>query len=411
MSPIQKEENRKFVQSESASTDEFPLVSILVLCYKNQELLYGMLDTIFMQDYPRIQLIVSDDGSAGFDVERIQKYIDLHQNGNIEQIVVRTNEVNMRTVAHINAAMEYVEGEHLVFTAADDRFEGTTAISSYVEQFLANPDKHWLVTKCRVTTSDYKRTLQIFPAQADEPYFEEGNALRLYSRWSRRGMAIPCCMAFRTKAIELVGGFDLDYQFLEDWPLELKLLRGGNAPIFYNQITAVHSAGGVTNSNQRYGKEIRRLFYEDKYTLFRKEVEPYLHMLLPEDKKAYKQYMREIMERNYFLHIDWLGTPLKGKIFALLKKPVGFVWLAELALAKTTQKLSKKKLFVLSQFLLLVSMFFLNIQGGGITDILFRVIGYIDFVAGLVLMVGSALLYPIQKYVDKKAKLRKYLVN
>lgn len=409
--PISAPENRGCEEKEPVDVSQFPLMSILVLCYKNQELLFGMLDTIFAQDYPRIQLIVSDDGSEDFDIERIQRYIDLHQCGNIEQVIVRTNEVNMRTVPHIHAAMQYVKGEYLVFTAADDRFEGRTAISMYVEQFLRKPHLNWLVAKCRVTSPDYKRTLHYLPAQVDEPFFAAEDAPRLFSRWSRRGMAIPCCMAFKTKAIEMVGGFDLDYLFMEDWPLVLKLLRSGNAPIFCNEVTAIHSAGGVTNSNQRYGKEIRRLFYEDKYTIFRKEVIPNMDLLLPEDKKAFKHYMREIMERHYFLNIDWPETSAKEKVVALLKKPMGLIWLLELKLAKRIDFIPKKKLFALSQLVLLVSMFFLNAQGDRVTDVLFRTIGYLDLAAGLGLMVGSGLLCLMQRYITKKAKLRKYLVN
>ena len=55
--------------------EEYPVWSIIVLCYKNQDKLYGMLDSIFIQDYPRIQLIVSDDGSYDFDVEMVRDYV------------------------------------------------------------------------------------------------------------------------------------------------------------------------------------------------------------------------------------------------------------------------------------------------------------------------------------------------
>lgn len=404
-------DNVSEMQEERVDKTRFPLFSILVLCYKNQNLLFGMLDSIFKQDYPRIQLVVSDDGSADFEVETVQRYIDSHKRSNIEQVVVRKNEKNMRTVPHINHAMSYVKGEYLVFTAADDRFNGTDDISTYVEQFLSNPTKEWLVAKCNMTTPDYKKILYITPTSKDEPVFLQDDARMLFSRWSRRGMAIPCCMAFKMTAFDLVGGFDLDYLFLEDWPLELKLLRKGNMPIFLDKITAIHSTGGISNSNDRYGKELRRLFYNDKYTLFRKEVTPYLSLLNPEDRKAHKQYMKEIMERHYFFYIDWPDTSLSQKIKLCMKKPIRFWWVFEQQFVKIKNKIPKKKLLLGSQILLVLSMLFLHNEIEQPIDYLFWVMGWIDIAVAVLMMLVGSITYPLTLYFAKKEKLRKELTN
>ena len=396
--------------SDEQQDVQFPLVTVLLLCYKNQELLYGMLDTIFKQDYPRIQLVITDDASEGFDIDKIRAYVDLNKRRNIEDVVVRTNEINMRTVPHIHAAMEFVKGEYLVFTAADDRFVGNDVISTYVTQFLENPEKHWLVAKCRVTTPDYKKTLHYLPAPADESFFAADDAKMLFSRWARRGLAIPCCMAFRTKAIEMVGGFDLDYLFIEDWPLELKLLRGGNAPIFCDKVTALHSTGGITNSNDRYGKEIRRLFYEDKYTVFRKEVDPYLDMMTPEDRKAYKLYLKEIMARHYYFYIDLPGTSKLERLKLIAKKPIRLWWMMENKFVTIKDKIPKKKMLVASQALLLLSMIFLNVSEQPAWQ-LFRLLGWAYLAGGLLLILALGLIIPYSRYCKKKAKLRHSLVN
>ena len=404
------ETTKKAPEETTPADTQFPLFSILVLCYKNQELLYGMLDSIFRQDYPRIQLVVSDDG-GDFNIEQVKEYIDLHKRSNIVDVVVRSNEKNMRTVRHVDLALTFCTGEYIVFTAADDRFCGTDTLSTYVEQFLRKPDRVWLVAKCSVTSADYKQHIHYLPTDTDEPYFAQEDAARLYSRWARRGMAIPCCMAWRKDAFQLVGGIDLDYLFMEDWPLELKLLRSGHAPIFCDQVTALHSTGGVTNSNARYGKEIRRLFYEDKYTIFRKEVRPNFHLLMPEDKKAFRQYQREIMARHYFFFIDWPDTSAAKKVLLCLAKPVRAWWLFENFFVKIKDHIPKKKLLIASQGMLLLSMLFLNNEGTAFTDYLFKALGWADLIGGLLLMLGTLLMYPLGKHFDKKAKLRHDLVN
>ena len=389
----------------------FPLFSLLVVCYKNTELLYGMLDTIFEQDYPRIELIVSDDCSDDFDVEQVRSYIESRGGPNVERVLVRKNEKNMRTVRHIHDALELTTGEYVVFTAADDRFVGRDVLSRYVESFLQKPDAEWLVARCSFTSPDYKTFIYTSPTKADEPFFERGDARLLYSRWARRGMAIPCCMAFKKSAFELVGGIDLDFRFLEDWPLELKLLRGGHAPVYLPVVTALHSTGGVSNSNDRYGKEIRRQFYDDKYLLFKKEVEPYKQLMTPEDRKCYEQYQREIMARHYFIFVDWPGTTRAEKIRLLLKKPIAIWWMFELWYVNRVKHIKRKKTVLVSLPLLLIGALPYFLGGDAPRQTLFRVIAAIAAIAGLLLLLIALISYPLEKYFKAKEELRKKLVN
>ena len=77
------------------SADYCPLISVLVLCYKNRALLNGMLKSIAMQKYPNIQLIVSDDGSSDFFVDEVKNYIASLKADNIREIIVRKNKENI----------------------------------------------------------------------------------------------------------------------------------------------------------------------------------------------------------------------------------------------------------------------------------------------------------------------------
>lgn len=393
--------------------DDYPLFSVLVLCYKNCNLLWAMLDTIFAQTYPRIQLVVSDDGSADFDVTKVENYIRAKKKQNIESFVVRKNEKNMGTVAHIQEAHREIQGEYFVFTAADDRFMGTDILTSYVEQFLKFPKSLWLVAKANMVSEDYKKKLYVTPTAADDSCFKTNDSRKIFSRWSRRGMAIPCQMAFRKEAIEFVGGFDPSYKYLEDWPVVLKLLRSGHAPIYYQRVTAIHSTGGISNSNARYGIALRKAFFDDKATIFRKEVNPYIHLLSKEDHKAYKQYLREFQKRHYFFYITWPQLNKTRRILHLALHPVHFWWYFELQFVKRNpcKKLPKKKLFMAAQVLLVVAALLSFRQD----DVWFK--GLLDAIAFMEVIVAvgataSVVLVPLlDKWFKYKAELRKKLVN
>lgn len=390
---------------------QYPLFSIIVLCYKNADLLYGMLNTIFMQDYPRMQLIVSDDGSGDFDVAKVQAYIDERKTDDFEQILVLKNAENSGTVKHIHKVLQQATGEYVIFTAADDRFNTDDVVSNYVAAFQKNPEAKWLVARCCITTADYQKTIYITPTDEDAPYFRVGNAQRLFSRWSRRGMAIPCCMAFKREAFDLVGGIDLDYQYLEDWPLVLKLLRNGYAPIYFEKTTACHSAGGVTNSNDRYGVKIRKAFYDDKYLLFRKEVEPYQELILPEDQESRKKYIKTIMDRSYFLDIEYQAASIAAKLKATLKNPKHFFWALEFEYMKRRDKVQRKKMVAISQALFLLCFLFLQFEGSFVLEVIFRTMGILDLAAGLLLFICGLVTYPMELFFRFKARERRKLVN
>lgn len=403
------------VEPKYSGNENIPLFSLIVLCYKNQELLYGMLDTILKQDYPRIQLIITDDCSEDFDIEAIRHYVEVNSRHNIEELIVRTNEQNMRTVRHFHDVLDMATGEYVVFTAADDRFVGTDVLTSYVEQFAENPEAQWLVARCQFTSADYKKKLYVSPVAADEPFFLSNDPIKLFSRWSRRGMAIPCCMAFKRTAFEIVGGIDVEYKFIEDWPLVIKLLRNGHAPIYLKKVTALHSTGGISNSNDRYGKELRRMFYEDKYLFFRKEIDPHKHLLSEEDRKDLKLYMKEIMARHYFFYIDWPGTTKKERLKMCLKNPKHAWWVFEnnymAKFHEKFKKMNRKKLLLAANAALLVSLLFFHFDSGNSLNWIFDLVGYIDLAAAaliILFVVGATLL---GKHFVKKANLRKRLVN
>ena len=401
----------KAARAEAYSAEQYPLWSVLVFCYKNQNKLFGMLDSIFRQDYPRIQLIVSDDGSRDFDAEAVRSYIEENRGGNITDVIVRKNSENMKTVAHVKKVLE-LAGDNIVLTAADDRFASDSAITQYQQAFLAHPDALWLVARCDVVTADYQSTIYVTPTDADIPYFEAGDAKRLFSRWSRRGMAVPCSMAFRRTAFEAVGGIDISYTYLEDWPLVLKLLRNGFAPAFLPNITAAHSRGGVTNTNAAYGKAVRRAFYEDKHRLFEQEVEPYLDMLEPEDLRAYRLYRKEIFDRAWFLDIEWEGGSRTRKLKLALSTPQHFFWVLEQQLIKRGTIISFGKLLLVSQLLLLVSCgcFMASAQPDAPNRLL-RAAGWADCILSMVLVLFSALGVSLSLVFRRKQKMRRRLVN
>ena len=49
--------------------------TVILTNYNGEEYIYNALDSIFIQDYPNIQLIITDDSSTNFDQSSLEKYI------------------------------------------------------------------------------------------------------------------------------------------------------------------------------------------------------------------------------------------------------------------------------------------------------------------------------------------------
>lgn len=392
-----------------------PCFSLIVLCYKNEELWPAMVETVLKQDYPNIQLIVSDDGTPGFDCEAIEQDIrermDASPKHHIIDLIVRTNEVNQKTVKHVANVLKLVKGEYVILIAADDRLAEADVLSAYAAAFEKHASAQWIVAKAKYTDTSFERTLQVHPTPSDLPALTSGDAQVLFSRWSRRGIAVPCHMAFRSTAFELAGGIDESYTYLEDWPLVLHLLLNGYMPIYLDRFVAMHSLGGVTNSNDSFGVDVRKDFFQDKLHLLNSIAEKNLHLLSPEDRRLYRQYRHEIMDRNYFLQIDAQSMTRGQKIRAALSSPVKAFWLFEEAFWKHFSKIRKKRLLMYAQLLILISaLLFFSAEKGGALQEAYQLIGWLDFLAG-VACAGIAVCCALcQGFLLYKRRLRRNLV-
>ena len=81
------------------------LVTVIIFSYNNLKYLRQAIDSVLMQDYEQIQLIVSDDGSAHFDLQAVRQYIERKKRDNIKEYLVRTNGRNLGTVRQLNRAL------------------------------------------------------------------------------------------------------------------------------------------------------------------------------------------------------------------------------------------------------------------------------------------------------------------
>ncbi len=106
-----------------------PLVSIVVPCYNQADYLAQAIESVLSQDYPRIELIVLDDGSTDDTRAVLATYAGRFH---------YESHANMGQAGTLNKGWRMSRGEILSYLAADD-FLLPGAVKKSVEKLLADP--------------------------------------------------------------------------------------------------------------------------------------------------------------------------------------------------------------------------------------------------------------------------------
>lgn len=109
-----------------------PLVSILIACRDREATIREAIDSALMQDYPHLEVIVSDSGSKDRSVELIKSYKDERLRAYFHQDRARID--NYRGLYY-----EYARGDLCLNIDGDDYLTDPSYISKAVAAYQANP--------------------------------------------------------------------------------------------------------------------------------------------------------------------------------------------------------------------------------------------------------------------------------
>ncbi|MFT5253366.1 MAG: glycosyltransferase involved in cell wall biosynthesis [Flavobacteriales bacterium] len=92
-----------------------PLVTIICLCYNQEDYVLESLSSVLNQDYPSLELIIVDDCSTDNSKSVIEKWLI-----DFPQIQFITNSINLGSTKSFNKALKKANGKYIIDLAADD---------------------------------------------------------------------------------------------------------------------------------------------------------------------------------------------------------------------------------------------------------------------------------------------------
>lgn len=98
--------------------NERPLVTYILLCYKQAQYILAAVQSALEQDYDNIEFILSDDQSPDNSFDLIKAEVE--KRGMTDKVILNRNENNLGLVPHLNKLLRMAKGEIIVLAAGDD---------------------------------------------------------------------------------------------------------------------------------------------------------------------------------------------------------------------------------------------------------------------------------------------------
>jgi glycosyltransferase involved in cell wall biosynthesis len=185
---------------------EAPLVSIVIPCFNQAHFLAEAIDSALAQSYPRVEVVVVDDGSSDNSYEVAGRQPDVR----------RLRQPNLGVASARNRGLGEAAGDFLVFLDADDRLL-PHAVEVGMAALLKRPQVAFVAGMCRDIRADGHRA-----NDQRQPLVTQDHYLRLLLDcyiWSGSSLV------YRRSALQGVEAFNESLTAGDDYELYLKLAR------------------------------------------------------------------------------------------------------------------------------------------------------------------------------------------
>lgn len=203
------------------------LVSVVVMAYRSADTIVETLESIKRQTYPAIELIVTDDCSPDHTVEVVEKWMKDNK-GCLSEMKLVTAEKNTGLPANINRGLKAATGVYYKGIAGDD-YLTEDAIEKYVNFCEKNPHTFPIAKVHLFIDTDTNPDFPKVQSYCNRCY---EFARKSYKEQYRMLLMQNCIVApsatfYSMDFLKKVNGYDEEYKWFEDYPMNLKAMHAG----------------------------------------------------------------------------------------------------------------------------------------------------------------------------------------
>lgn len=186
-----------------------PLVSVVCLCFEQADFVTAALDSVLAQDYPNLELIVVDDGSADGSRAVIRAYAE-QANMPIQLVFPPKNLGNCKA---FNLGLRQAKGKYVIDLAGDDVM-ASDRVSKQVAAFEQLPERYAVVFSDAYLCDAQLNVLHRYYERVSMP--PSGD---VYQHILGLNCICPPTMMMRKKVLDELGGYNeaLSYEDFDFW--------------------------------------------------------------------------------------------------------------------------------------------------------------------------------------------------
>lgn len=207
------------------------LVSIVLPTYKGSDVLERAINSVLLQTYPQIEIIVVDDNSPESE-ERKATEIVMSQYETSDNIAYIKHEKNKNGAAARNTGIKSSHGEYIAFLDDDDWF-----LSRKIEEQVKYLDQHKEFDACYCLSQFDGKPIETVPYIGDV----SKELLLLKSNMQ------TSCLVFRKGALTAINGFDESFRRHQDYELLLRFFQAGFKIGCVEKVLVARGIGAANN--------------------------------------------------------------------------------------------------------------------------------------------------------------------
>lgn len=210
---------QRLTNSDGAREFISGMVSVVIPTYNQVNFVKETFDSVLAQDYPHLQIIITDDGSTDGTVEVIKQYAEQYP----DKIVPVFTEKNTGIPANVNRGLRRIRGEYHAWLGGDDLML-PGKISKQVRLLQQRPDAVGCCHDAEVFQSQDGKVIGLFSELKNgRREFREGG-VELW--FAQNYFMLPSTVMYRTAATP-VHGFDERLKYQNDWLFDVEVFRLG----------------------------------------------------------------------------------------------------------------------------------------------------------------------------------------
>ena len=237
-----------------------PLVSVFVCTYNSSKTILETLESIKMQTYQNIELIVSDDDSKDETVSICKNWVFENKN-RFNRTQVITHYPNTGTSGNANRAVSACKGEWVKGVAGDDNLL-PNCIVDFVNYINSNPNAK--IVFSRVVGFGNLEAAKHWPFLNVKRFFDNLTPLQFRIVLTAQNFLPAASVYLKKEVWEKLGGYDESIPLLEDWPFWVKTLANGYKFDFLDKETVAYRfsdtsiSQGIAPLSEKYHESNRK---------------------------------------------------------------------------------------------------------------------------------------------------------